>query len=188
MTLAQGTDRLETARLLLRRIAPDDPPFFTRIHALPEVARGLWPGGLRRSPMQTEAYVRATLESYERLALGYLGVLRKGDGALIGRCGLTELAVESATPGHGIRKGWFGDAQAPAGAALMFECELGYTFDPPPGARVTPPRQRIVFAITRATFCICRTLSRPFFRRTLARGGSLNGAVCAPTGKWRRPG
>ena len=39
MTLAHGTDRLESARLVLRRIAPDDLPFFTRIHALPEVAR-----------------------------------------------------------------------------------------------------------------------------------------------------
>jgi RimJ/RimL family protein N-acetyltransferase len=130
MTLAHGTDRLETARLFLRRIAPDDLPFFTRIHALPEVARGLWPGGLPRSPEQTDAYVRSTLESYERLGLGYLAVLRKEDGALIGRCGLTELAVEATAPEHGIRKGWFGDAQAPAGVALTFECELGYTFDP----------------------------------------------------------
>jgi ribosomal-protein-alanine N-acetyltransferase len=130
MTLAHGTDRLETARLLLRRIAPDDLPFFTRIHALPEVARGLWPGGLPRSPEQTDAYVRSTLESYDRLGLGYLAVLRKEDAALIGRCGLTELAVEATAPGHGIRNGWFGDAQAPTGIALTFECELGYTFDP----------------------------------------------------------
>jgi hypothetical protein len=28
MTLAHGTDRLESARLVLRRIAPDDLPFF----------------------------------------------------------------------------------------------------------------------------------------------------------------
>jgi RimJ/RimL family protein N-acetyltransferase len=130
MTLAHGTNQLETARLLLRRIAPDDRPFFTRIHAIPEVALGLWPGGLPRSPEQTEAYVRSTLESYERVALGYLAVLRKADGVLIGRCGLTELAVESAVPGNGVRKGWFGDALAPAGVALTFECELGYTFDP----------------------------------------------------------
>jgi RimJ/RimL family protein N-acetyltransferase len=97
MTLANGTDRLETARLLLRRIAPDDLPFFTRIHALPEVPRGLWPGGSPRSPEQTEAYVRSTLESYEQLGFGYLAVLRKADRALIGRCGLTELLVEAAT-------------------------------------------------------------------------------------------
>jgi hypothetical protein len=38
-------------------------------------------------------------------------VLRKEDGALIGRCGLTDLAVESAAAEHGIRRGWFGRAQ-----------------------------------------------------------------------------
>src|ERR1700677_519484 len=130
MTLAHGTDRLESNRLALRRVAPDDLPFFTRIHGLPEVARYLYPGGQPRSPEATEAWLRYTLESYERFALGYLAVLRKADGALIGRCGLMDLVVESAVPAHGIRKGWFGDAQAPAGVALTFECELGYTFDP----------------------------------------------------------
>ena len=43
---------------------------------------------------------------------------------------MTDLAVEPAAPEHGIRRGWFGRAQAPAGVALTFECELGYTFDP----------------------------------------------------------
>jgi RimJ/RimL family protein N-acetyltransferase len=74
--------------------------------------------------------LQATLESYAQLALDYLAVRRKEDGALIGRCGLMDLVVESAAPEHGIRRGWFGRAQAPAGVALTFECELGYTFDP----------------------------------------------------------
>jgi RimJ/RimL family protein N-acetyltransferase len=130
MTLAHGTDRLESARLVLRRIAPDDLPFFTRIHALHEVAQYLWPGGQPRSYEASAAWLQSTLESYEKLALGYLAVLRKEDGALIGRCGLMDLVVESAAPEHRIRRGWFGDAQAPAGVALTFECELGYTFDP----------------------------------------------------------
>ena len=130
MTLAHGTDRLESARLVLRRIEPDDLPFFTRIHALPEVAQYLWPGGQPRSPEASAAWLQSTLESYEKLALGYLAVLRKEDGALIGRCGLMDLVVESAAPEHRIRRGWFGDAQAPAGVALTFECEFGYTFDP----------------------------------------------------------
>jgi [ribosomal protein S5]-alanine N-acetyltransferase len=130
MTLAHGTDRLESARLVLRRIAPDDLPFFTRIHALPEVAQHLYPGGRPRSPGETAGWFRYTLGSYEKLALGYLAVLRKEDGALIGRCGIMDLVVESAEPEHGIRKGWFARAQAPAGVALTFECELGYTFDP----------------------------------------------------------
>jgi RimJ/RimL family protein N-acetyltransferase len=134
MTLAHGTERLESARLVLRRIAPDDLPFFTRIHALPEVARYLYPGGRPRSAAETAAWLRSTLDSYEQLALGYLAVVRKDDGALIGRCGLMDLVVEAAplaAPlGRGIREGWFGDAQAPAGVALTFECEFGYTFDP----------------------------------------------------------
>jgi RimJ/RimL family protein N-acetyltransferase len=130
ITLAHGTDRLESARLVLRRIAPDDLPFFTRLHALPEVAQHLYPGGRPRSPEETAACVRYTLGSYEQVALGYLAVLRKEDGALIGRCGLIDLVVESAAPEHGIRRGWFGREGAPAGIALTFETELGYTLDP----------------------------------------------------------
>lgn len=129
MTLPHGTDRLESARLVLRRIAPDDLPFFARIHALPDVAQYLGPG-YPRPPEQSAAWLQATLASYEQLALGHLAVLRKEDGALIGRCGLTDFAVESAAAEHGIRRGWFGRAQAPAGVALTLECELGYTFDP----------------------------------------------------------
>ena len=130
MTLAHGTDRLESARLVLRRITPDDLPFFTRIHALPEVAEHLYPGGRPRSPEETAAWLRTTLGSYEQLGLGYLAVLRKEDGALIGRCGLMDLVVESAAPEHGVRRGWFGRGEAPAGVALTFETELGYTLDP----------------------------------------------------------
>ena len=130
MTLAHGTDRLESPRLVLRRVTPDDLPFFTRIHALPEVAQHLYPQGRPRSPEETAVWLQYTLASYEELALGYLAVLRKGDGALIGRCGLMDLVVESTAPEQGMRRGWFGRAEAPAGVALTFECELGYTLDP----------------------------------------------------------
>jgi RimJ/RimL family protein N-acetyltransferase len=61
----------------------------------------------------------------------YLTESRNGsDGALIGRCGLMDLVIEPAVPEHGVRKAWFGRAQAPAGVALTYECELGYTLDP----------------------------------------------------------
>jgi RimJ/RimL family protein N-acetyltransferase len=130
MTLAHGTDRLESARLVLRRITADDLPFFTRLHAHLQVAQHLYPGGRPRSRQETAAFLQSIFESYEQLALGYLAVLRKEDGALIGRCGLMELVVESAVPEHGLRKGWFGSPEAAAGVALTYECELGYTFDP----------------------------------------------------------
>jgi len=130
MTLAHGTGHLESDRLVLRRVTSDDLPFFTRLHALPNVAQLLYPGGRPRSPEGTAAWLNYTLASHEQLALGYLAVLRKEDGALIGRCGLMDMVVESAEPEHGIRKGWFGREQKPAGVALTFETELGYTFDP----------------------------------------------------------
>jgi ribosomal-protein-alanine N-acetyltransferase len=130
VTLAHGIDRLESARLVLRRIVPADLPFFTGLHALPEVAQHLYPGGRPRSPEETAGWLQYTLASYEQLALGYLAVLRKEDGALIGRCGLMDLVVESAAPEHGMRRGWFGREQAPAGVVLTFETELGYTLDP----------------------------------------------------------
>ena len=129
MTLAFGTERLETARLVLRRVALQDLPFYVRLHGMPEVAQGLWPEGRPRTAEQTEAWLRSTLASYEALALGYLAVVRKADGALIGRCGLMDMAMESAAEGR-VRRGWFGRDEAPAGVALSFECELGYTFDP----------------------------------------------------------
>jgi RimJ/RimL family protein N-acetyltransferase len=56
--------------------------------------------------------------------------VRKADGALIACCGLMDMVVESAEPEHGIRRGWFGREQAPAGVALTYETELGYTLDP----------------------------------------------------------
>src|SRR5262245_66178893 len=121
MTLAHGTDRLESARLVLRRMVPDDLPFFARLHALPEVARYLYPGGRPRSPEETAAFLRYTLASYEQRALGYLAVVRKEDGALIGRCGIMDLVVEAATPEHGIRSGWFGREEAPVGVARSEE-------------------------------------------------------------------
>src|SRR5215475_345743 len=113
MTLARGTDRLESARLVVRRVTPDDLPFFVRIHSLPEVAQHLYPAGRPRSPEETAEWLEYTLASYEQLALGYLAVLRKEDGALIGRCGLMDLVVESTAPERGIRRGWFGRAEAP---------------------------------------------------------------------------
>jgi [ribosomal protein S5]-alanine N-acetyltransferase len=130
MTLAHDTERIESDRLVLRRVVPDDLAFFTRIHLLPEVAQGLWPEGRPRPPEETRAWLESTLASYERLALGYLAVVRKEDGKLIGRCGLTDMVVETAEPAQGTRQGWFGREKAPAGVALTFEPELGYTFAP----------------------------------------------------------
>src|SRR5260370_1656617 len=131
MTLAHGTDRLESARLVLRRVAPDDLPFFTRIHALPEVAQYLYPGGRPRSPEESAAWLQATLASYDQLALGHLPVLRKADGALIGRSGLTHPSSEPPAAEPVIPTGW----SCPAPAAPGFPLPSPR----PPWSTPTPP-------------------------------------------------
>jgi len=128
MTLARATDSIESARLVLRRIAPGDLPFFTRIHSVADVVR--YTGhGRPRSAEETQAWLQATLASYEELELGQLAVLRKADGALLGRCGLSDLVIESGPAANAIARAWFGRTQAPAGVAVTQERELGYTFD-----------------------------------------------------------
>jgi len=55
LTLAHGTDRLESDRLVLRRVTPDDLPFYTRLHALPKVAEHLYPEGRPRLARRDES-------------------------------------------------------------------------------------------------------------------------------------
>ena len=127
MTLASGTDRIETERLVLRRITRDDYDFFTRIHAMPEVGRYI---GGPRSAESSRAWLEHNRAIHESLSLGQLAVVRKSDGQLIGRCGLTELVVDAnAAPGTTPR-GWFDRRQVPAGIGPTLLPELSYTFDP----------------------------------------------------------
>jgi ribosomal-protein-alanine N-acetyltransferase len=127
MTLARDTDRIESERLILRRIDHGDLEFFTRLHADPEVARYLL-HGRPRSSQESLAWIQSILGTYEDFALGQLAVLRKADGLLIGRCGLSDLAVEATASVAAVRRAWYQRAQAPDAAELVFERELGYTF------------------------------------------------------------
>lgn len=128
MTLALGTDRIESERLILRRISRGDFEFFVHLHADPEVARYL-SHGKPRSAQESLVWFDSLLRTYEHFALGQLAVLRKSDGALIGRCGLSDLAVEARAGVAAVPRGWFQRSEAPPGTEMVFERELGYTFD-----------------------------------------------------------
>jgi len=127
MTLARGTERIESERLILRRAEPDDFEFFAQLNADPEVAQYL-PHGKPRSREESSAWLQSLLRSYADLGLGQLAVLRKSDGTLIGRCGLTDLAVEANATAGALPRGWYQRATAPVTAHIVFEQELGYTF------------------------------------------------------------
>ena len=128
MTLVPGTDRIESERLVLRRITRDDSEFFVRLHASVEVRRYI--GNGRPAPAaESRAWVER-VAMYARPNLGFLAVVRKSDGRLIGRCGLSELVVDAkAAPGT-VPRAWFQRAQAPVATELLETPDLGYTFDP----------------------------------------------------------
>lgn len=159
MTLARATDRIESPRLVLRRIAPADLPFFTRIHAIADVVR--YTGhGRPRSTEETQAWLQATLASYEELQLGQLAVVRKADGVLLGRCGMSDLVIEASAAPGAIPRAWFGRAQAPAGLALIQERELGYTFDSAHwGHGYATEAAQCVFAYARDSLGLKRVIS-----------------------------
>src|SRR5258708_10890196 len=128
MTLAVSDTSIETDRLLLRRITAADFPFYARIHADPDVARYIG-YGRPRSGEETRVWLDRIMECYETFQLGQLAVVRKLDGALIGRCGIAYLAVQT-NPAHGVDpRRYFGPGEAPDGVTTHLEPELGYTFD-----------------------------------------------------------
>jgi [ribosomal protein S5]-alanine N-acetyltransferase len=128
MTLARDTDRIESERLIFRRIEQADFEFFARIHADPIVARYLG-NGKPRSIRETHELLERYFETYKSLELGPLAVLRKSDGVLIGRCGLSDMALEVNTSSGKLPRVWYQRSQVPAGTNVIFEQELGYTFD-----------------------------------------------------------
>ncbi len=159
MTLAGATDRIESPRVLLRRIEPADLPFFTRIHADADVVR--YTGhGRPRSAEETQAWLRSTLTSYEQLELGQLAVVRKADRVLLGRCGLSDLVIEADAAHGAIPRGWFDRAEAPAGLAVIEERELGYTFDSACwGSGYATEAAQCVFAYARDSLRLERVIS-----------------------------
>ena len=158
MTLAAGTDRIESERLLLRRITRDDYEFFARLHATLEVVRYIM-NGQPRSAEESRAWVdRAAM--YPRANLGFLAVVRKSDGRMIGRCGLSELVVEAMAAPGAIRRGWFQRAQAPTDVELLETPDLGYTFEPASwGHGYATEAARCVFDYARANLTWPRIVS-----------------------------
>ena len=159
MTLARAHDRIESARLVLRRIAPADLLFFTRIHAVADVVR--YTGhGRPRSAEETQAWLQSTLTGYEEFELGQLAVVRKADGMLLGRCGMSDLVIEANVAARAVPRAWFGRAQAPAELAVIQERELGYTFDSAHwGHGYATEAAQCVFAYARDSLGLKRVIS-----------------------------
>ena len=79
--------RLETERLLLRPLRIDDLDDLAGFLADAETMRYIGAGGVRTRDQARESLERM-IESFEAQGFGLLAVVRKEDGAFVGRCGL----------------------------------------------------------------------------------------------------
>src|SRR4051812_13066654 len=78
---------IETERLILRLLTPDDAPDLFNIYSETEVLKfmGGSPGSLEDARKNIENHIRSY---YEARGFGLWGTVEKASGRLIGRCGI----------------------------------------------------------------------------------------------------
>jgi ribosomal-protein-alanine N-acetyltransferase len=81
---------IETVRLRLRPLAPEDLDAIHRLWVDPEVRRYLWDDE-RISRERARSVIAAGIEDFESRGFGLWAVIRKEDGELIGFCGFRSL-------------------------------------------------------------------------------------------------
>jgi RimJ/RimL family protein N-acetyltransferase len=84
---------IETDRLLLRQLRRSDLDWYARLLGDPLVTRYLGPP--RSGPAQS---LERMIRTYEADGFGHLAVVRKDDGAALGRCGLLVWEVDPWRP------------------------------------------------------------------------------------------
>jgi|SRR5579872_2852615 len=84
---------LETERLTLRPLTPEDVDDLAAIYADPEVMRYF--EGIR-SREQTRQEVEEVMKQYARTGVDFLATIHKENGRFIGRCGLLWQVIDSA--------------------------------------------------------------------------------------------
>lgn len=82
---------LETERLLLRDLTPDDVDGLLEIFGDP---RAMWAYPSTKDRAQTEAWIRWAIESYDANGWGLWAVVRREDGRFLGDCGPMYQPVE----------------------------------------------------------------------------------------------
>jgi RimJ/RimL family protein N-acetyltransferase len=109
--------RLETDRLVLRPLSPDDLDALAAYHADPEVMRYM--GGKTFTREETEARIVRFMHVFELDGIGQFAVERKEDGTVLGRCGILIWETDPWRP------------LAKAEATKPTETEIGYMLGRP---------------------------------------------------------
>ena len=109
--------RLETERLVLRRLSPADVDVLAPYFADPEVVRFL--GGEPRTREEVATSIAYFIRAFDLDGIGQFAVERKEDGLVLGRCGILNWETDPWRP------------VARAEATKPTETEIGYALGRP---------------------------------------------------------
>ncbi len=111
---------LETPRLSLRRFTLEDGPFVIEMVNDPAWIEHIGDRGVRTLD-DARAYIRdRTLAMYDRMGFGMYVVTLKGDGTIVGTCGLVKRdSLEDVDVGFAFLPAWRGQGFATESAAAV---------------------------------------------------------------------
>lgn len=111
---------LETERLRLRTITPDDAAFYLNLVNDPSWIRFIGDRGIRTLEAARSAIVDGPMAMFDRVGYALYVVERRGDGAAIGMCGLIKRDILPDTDiGYAISPPYWGQGYAHEAAAAV---------------------------------------------------------------------
>lgn len=112
---------LETERLILRHLRPDDLDEFYEICGDPEIMRYVG-DGQPLSREQTRHWIEKSRENYRKYGFGCLAVVAGEDGRLVGYCGLVNPTVAGeAEIVYALKKHYWGRGLMSEAAGAMLD-------------------------------------------------------------------
>ena len=115
---------LETERLTLRHLQPDDLDEFYEICGDPEIMRYVG-DGQPLSREQTQNWIIKSQENYRKYGFGCLAVVAREDGHLVGYCGLVNPTIDGeAEIIYALKKRYWGRGLISEAAKAMLDFGL----------------------------------------------------------------
>ena len=150
---------IETERLQLRTVSPDDAPFYLELVNEPSWIRFIGDRGIRTLDAARAAILDGPVAMYERLGYSLYLVPRRRDGAPRGMCGLIKRDVLPDTDiGYAISPRYWGHGYAyEAAAAVVAHAR---------GALALPRLMAITSPDNEASIQLLGKLGMQFIRRT----------------------
>ena len=117
-----GTVQLETERLRLREITPDDAPFLLELLNTPDWLANIGDRNVRNLDDARKYAINRIFAAYRRFGFGFYVMERKSDDALIGNCGLVKRDfLDDVDIGYAILPQFYGQGYAVEAAIAVLD-------------------------------------------------------------------